>query len=68
MATNIEVTKKEYRRSRWQKLTASFMAIEQAMSYDPQEHRDAIVKHLWEKVAQLETRVNELEGRNQRVA
>lgn len=44
------------------------MAIEQAMSSDPQEHRDAIVKHLWEKVAQLETRVNELEGRNQHVA
>ena len=68
MTTNIEVTKKENRRSRWQKLTASFMAMDQAMSYDPQEHRDAIVKHLWEKVAQLETRVNELEGRNQRVA
>jgi len=68
MTTNIEVTKKENRRSRWQKLTTSFMAMDQAMSYDPQEHRDAIVKHLWEKVAQLETRVNELEGRNQHVA
>jgi len=55
-------------RSRWQKLRASLTAIDQAMSYDPQEHRDAVVKNLWDKVAQLETRVNDLEGPEQRVA
>ena len=44
------------------------MVLDQAMSYDPQEHRDVIAKTLWDKVAQLETRVNELEGRNQHVA
>ena len=38
------------------------------MSYDPHEHRDVIARTLWDKVAQLESRVNDLEGREQRVA
>ena len=54
--------------TRWQKLTASLTAIDEAISYDPQEHRDAIAKHLWEKVTQLEARVNDLESRDRRVA
>ena len=68
MTTKTENSKAEDNRSRWQKLTTSLTALDQAMSYDPQEHRDAIVKSLWEKVAQLETRVNKLEGCDQRVA
>jgi len=68
MKAKIETTKEEGKRSRWQRPAASLTAIDQAMSYDPQEHRDATVKHLWKKVEQLETRVNELEGRDQRAA
>jgi len=37
------------------------------MNYDPQEHTDATLRHFREEVAQLETRVIELEGRNQRI-
>lgn len=68
MTEKIEITNAGDNRSRWQKLTAALAAIDQAMSYDPQEHRDVIAKTLWDKVAQLETRVNDLEGREQRVA
>ena len=68
MTTKTENCKAEDNRSRWQKLTTSLTALDQAMSYDPQEHRDATVKHLWKKVEQLETRVNELEGRDLRAA
>jgi hypothetical protein len=55
-------------RTRWQKLTATLTAIGEAISYDPEEHREAIVKNLWGKVSQLETRVSELETRDKRVA
>jgi 3-oxoacyl-[acyl-carrier-protein] synthase-3 len=39
---------------------ASLSAFERAMSYDPHEHTDAIVRHLRQKVEKLETRVKEL--------
>ena len=68
MAEKFEITNVGNNRSRFQKLTAALAAIDQAMSYDPQEHRDVIAKTLWDKVAQLETRVNDLEGPEQRVA
>ncbi len=48
--------------SRWRKLMTSLETLDQAMSYDPQEHRDAIIKQLWQRVEQLEIRVNELES------
>lgn len=54
--------------SRWQKLMARLADFEQAMTYDPHDHTDATVSHLWHKVEKLETRLNELEGRDQRVA
>ena len=57
----------EQNSSRWQKLQAWLTAFEQAMNYDPQENTDATIRHFREKVAQLETRVIELEGRNQRI-
>ncbi len=66
MTVQIEIPNAEENTSRWQKLLASLTTLEQAMSYDPLEHRDAIVKHLWQKVEKLETRVIELEGHNQR--
>ena len=48
--------------TRMQKLLASLTALEQAMSYDPHEHTDAMIRHLWQKVEKLETRLTELEG------
>ncbi len=54
--------------SRWQKMLGRLAIFEQAMTYNPHEHTDANVSHLWRKVGILETRVNELEGRDQRVA
>ena len=54
--------------SRWQKLMTQLATFEQAMTYNPHEHTDANVSHLWRKVGILETRVNELEGRDQQVA
>ena len=68
MTATTKDTKSWDNRTRRQKLTASITAIDQAMSFDPNEYRDAIVKHLWEKVGQLETRVIDLEGRDHRVA
>ena len=58
----------EQNASRWQKLMARLATFEQSMNYNPHEHTDANVSHLWRKVSILETRVNELEGRDQRVA
>jgi len=55
-------------RSRWKKLKATLTAIDDAMSYDPEEYRDAAVRNLWEKVSLLETRVSEMETRDKRVA
>ncbi len=54
--------------SRWQKLMARRATFEPAMTYHPHEHTDANVGHLWHKVEKLETRVNELEGRDPRIA
>lgn len=51
--------------SRWQKLMTTLDTIDQAISYDPQEHRDAIIKQLWQRVKQLEIRVNELESNDE---
>ncbi len=50
-----------------EKLQAWLTAFEQAMNYDPQENTDTIIRHFRDEVAQLETRVIELEGRNQRI-
>ena len=62
MTEQIETAIADQSPSRWRKLMASLTALEQAMSYDPQEHADAMIRHLWQKVEQLETRVHELEG------
>ncbi len=61
MTVQSETAFAEQNPSRWQKLMTRLAAFEQAMTYDPHEHTDAIVSHLWHKVEKLETRVNELE-------
>ncbi len=68
MTRQIETAVAEQNPSRWQKLQAWLTAFEQAMNYDPQEHTDATIRHFREEVAQLETRVIELEGRKQRIS
>ena len=68
MTGQIESAIAEQIPSRWQKLLAWLTAFEQAMAYDPQEHTDATIRQLREEVARLETRVIELEERNERTA
>ena len=68
MTGQIESAIAEQNPSRWQKLLAWLTAFEQAMAYDPQEHTDATIRELREEVARLETRVIELEERNERTA
>lgn len=68
MTGQIESAIAEQNPSRWQKLLAWLTAFEQAMAYDPQEHTDATIRQLREEVARLETRVIELEERNERTA
>ncbi len=68
MTVQIETTNVKQNLTRGQKLRAWLTALDQAMAYDPQEHADAMTRHLWQKVEQLEIRVIELEGRDQRAA
>jgi len=66
MTGQIETPTPEQNPSRWQKLMAWLTAFEQAMAYDPREYTDEPIRRLRAEVAQLETRVIELEQRNQR--
>ena len=68
MTTKTENISEGGNRSRWQNMTTTLKAINEAMSYDPEEHRDAAVRNLWEKVSLLETRVSDMETRDKRVA
>ena len=68
MCGQIETVIEEQNPSRWQKLLAWLTTFEQAMAYDPQERTDATIRQIRDEVARLETRVVELEGRNERVA
>jgi len=65
MTGQIETPTAEQNPSRWQKLMGWFTAFEQAMAYDPQDYTDSTIRRLRAEVAQLETRVIELERRNQ---
>ena len=67
MTRQIETAVAERNSSRWQKLQAWLTAFEHAMNYDPQENTDTTIRHFRDEAAQLETRVIELEGRNQRI-
>ncbi len=53
---------------RWHKLMARLATFEQSMTFNAHEHINANVNHLWHKIEILESRVNELEGRDQQVA
>ena len=66
MTGQIETPIAEQNPSRWQKLMGWITAFEQAMAYDPQDYTDSTIRRLRAEVAQLETRVIELERRNQR--
>ncbi len=66
MTGQFETPTAEQNPSRWQKLMAWLTAFEQAMAYDLREYTDATIRRLRAEVAQFETRVIELEQRNQR--
>ncbi len=68
MTVQNETAFSEQNPSRWQEMLARLATFEQAMTYNPHERTDAIVSHLWHEVEKLETRVNELERQDQRVA
>ncbi len=68
MTVQIETTNEDQNTTRWQTLRRWITAIDEGMNYDPQEHANGMIRHLWQKVEQLETRVNELEGRDERAA
>ncbi len=68
MTRQIETAVAEQNSSRWQKLQTWLTAIDEGMNYDPQERANGMIRHLWQKVEQLETRLSELEGRDQRAA
>lgn len=68
MSEQIETVIADLNSSRWQRLKAWLTTFEQAMTYDHLEYTYATIRQLREDVARLETRVIELEGRDQRVA
>lgn len=47
--------------SRWNKLIAPLVAVGAAISYDPREQADAVIKEIGHKLELLESRVQELE-------
>ena len=57
MTVQSETAFAEQNPSRWQKMLARLATFEQAMTYDPHEHTDAIVSHLRHKVEKLSTPV-----------
>ena len=61
MTVQIETTNVEQNPTLGRKLRTWLTAIDQAIAYDPREHADTVIRQLWKKVEQLETRVNELE-------
>ncbi len=68
MTAQTETTNVKQNLTPGRKLRAWLTTLEQAMAYDPQEHAAEMIRHLWQKVEQLESRVNELEARDQRAA
>ena len=68
MTVQIEAADEDQKNTRLQKLRAWITAIDEGMNYDPQEHANGMIRHLWQKVEQLETRVNELQRNDKRTA
>ncbi len=68
MAVRNEIAFAERNPSRWHRLMTRLATFEQATTFNPHDLTDANDSHLWHKVEKLETRVNELEGRDPRIA
>lgn len=60
MSTQIENSNVNTHRSRWKALSDWYTAFEEGMNFDPNEYAINSIQVLSQKVAQLETKVNEL--------
>lgn len=49
--------------TRWQTIKRWLTAIDEGMNYDPHEYANTNVRHLLQKVEQLEARVAQVEGK-----
>jgi hypothetical protein len=63
MTIQVETVNKDQKRSRWHATKNWLTVIAEGMDYDPQEYANSMVRHLQQKVEQLESRVNEIEGK-----
>ena len=63
MTVQVESVNKDRKKTRWQTTKAWLMAIDKGMNYDPHEYANTMVRHLLQKVEQLEARVNEIEDK-----
>jgi hypothetical protein len=62
MTIQVETVNKDRKRSRWHTTKNWLTVIAEGMDYNPQEYANSMVRHLLQKVEQLERRVNEIEG------
>ena len=63
MTVQVETVNKDRQQSRWHTTKNWLMTIDEGMKYDPHEDANTMVRHLLQKVEQLETRVNEIEDK-----
>ena len=63
MTVQVETVNKDRKRTHWHTMKRWLTAIDEGMNYDPLEYTNTMVRHLLQKVEQLETRVNELEDK-----
>ncbi len=61
MTAQIETVNKERKQTRWQTTMRWLKAFDSGIDYDPDEYASTMLRHLLQKVEQLETRVNEIE-------
>ena len=64
MSTQIENSKVNTQRTRWQAIRHWYDAFEEGMNYDPHEDTFNSIRILARKVAQLEARVKELQNQS----
>ncbi len=63
MAIQVETVNQDRKHTRWEPTKRWLTAVYEAMSYDPHEHADNLVRGLFRKVEQLEARVKEVEDK-----
>jgi hypothetical protein len=63
MTVQVETVNKARKQSHWQTTKRWLMAIDENMNHDPHEYANTMVRHLLQKIEQLETRVNEIEDK-----